>query len=604
MFSISRIFKEKVILSAQGALETFNKRRKLLLKLSLQSLALTFLALAIVGMKLLYPFHLIIGFGIYALSFVPLVRRIYFARKTWRAYHSYQFTATFFRKEKMRLVFAGILTICLIAFFWVHPMDKNPFTGYLDADFRTHITDDLYISVTAMDYLETAGNDLLAILSNKQENIRQSDTIVDAFNTFVHAVVFSESLTDTHRYFSSIPYHLGDERMVSFLISYSLYVKKYEIVHRIMMNVSGNEYQKKVLNGYMSHAGRANVYNEMVAQFYAPKTHLRLTGGYLYFYLFARLDAPNDVFDLLHNKTMGSYTYLRRHFTSTLALSSEMMLDTTEQRMFDAWFPIQKNVAATMGHAILTTRGKDGFITAEQALQMGSQLAPGDILLQRRNWHLSNIGIPGFWTHSALYTGDLATMDAYFASEFPYQGCASLSTYLETYLPEVYALYTTTDTYGYHRSVIEAIEPGVVLQSLPVSANADFVVALRPNLTRRDVLLALIEAFNQKGKPYDFNFDFDTSDALVCSELVYNAYLEHLPEKHGLHFSTSLMNGRKIVTPLAIADKYVLERGTSNQELSFVYFLRGSEATQVASSAGEGEFIKTIGWSKFTFLQE
>jgi hypothetical protein len=257
-----------------------------------------------------------------------------------------------------------------------------------------------------------------------------------------------------------------------------------------------------------------------------------------------------------------------------------------------------------MGRAILSTRGKEGLITEAQARTMGERMEPGDVMLQRRNWHVSNVGIPGFWTHSAPYTGDLPTMDKYFASEFPYEGYESMSAYLEAEAPAVYAELVTANAEEDLPAVIEAIEPGVVLQTLPVSANADFVVVLRPRLTKHDKLLALMKAFSNTGKPYDFNFDFATRDALVCSELVYDAYYERLPEKAGLHFETSTVNGRSIVSPIDMAKKYVAERNNADRQFDFVYFLRSNEETGTASVSDEATFVESIEWSKFSFLQE
>jgi uncharacterized protein YycO len=143
----------------------------------------------------------------------------------------------------------------------------------------------------------------------------------------------------------------------------------------------------------------------------------------------------------------------------------------------------------------------------------------------------------------------------------------------------------------------------VVAQTLPVSADADFVVVLRPLLSKQDKMLALLKAFANTGKPYDFNFDFDTRDAMVCSELVYDAYYERLPEKQGLQMETSVVNGRPIVSPFDIATKYVTERGTDAQELQFVYFLRSTESTDEAYVSDESTFVESLTWSKFSFLQ-
>lgn len=591
----------------KGAPEAeFTSWRKRLLRLSLESIVSTLAGLAIVGTKLFYPFHFIIGVGVYLFSFIPLFRRIYTSRKVWQKYHSYKFTEQFFIKERRRLALAFVFILFSIGFLWVRPLDAKPFAGLSHEQIVAQINDDVYASISAMDYLETTGNDLLIKLDTDSEDINTSEEISKAFEEFLRAVAFSESLTETHRYFASIPYSLWRERVSSFLISYSLYVKKYEIVHRLMVEVSGSEFKKKVLNQHASELGRSNVYNEMAVRFYQPKTALRLNGGFVYLQLFAKPGGERgDSFKVLHSKALGSYKYLAVNLDKTIIGTPEAIADVAENKMFQAWFPIQKNVADSMGRAILTTRGKDGFINPEQAIEMGQVMQPGDIMLQRRNWHLSNVGIPGFWTHSAIYTGNLAAMNEYFASEFPFDGHNTFAEYVQAKYPKVYELYNTNDKDGYPRAVIEAIAPGVVLQSLPTSADADFVVALRPRLlNKRDKMLALFKAFSHQGKPYDYNFDFDTRDALVCSELVFDANFAKLPEKRGLSFTTSVVNGRKIVSPLDMANKFVAERGTAEAELEFVYFLRGDENSQTASQSTEEEFINSVSWSKFSFLQE
>ena len=110
-------------------LEAFTARRKQLLRISLISIGLTVLSLAIVGTKLFYPFHMVVGLSIYLLSFIPLIRRIYLGHKTWQTYGAYTSTARFFRRERYRLVLALCMVTVSTLFLYLRPLDERPFAA-------------------------------------------------------------------------------------------------------------------------------------------------------------------------------------------------------------------------------------------------------------------------------------------------------------------------------------------------------------------------------------------------------------------------------------------------------------------------------------------
>ncbi len=185
---------------------------------------------------------------------------------------------------------------------------------------------------------------------------------------------------------------------------------------------------------------------------------------------------------------------------------------------FTVWFPIQKEVSEWMGD-VKVARLKRSLITPQQIKQIHTLLQPGDIMLERREWYLSNIGLPGYWPHAALYIGTPEERTTYFNTEDIAQNFFNsnlgLEDYLSTHYQNAYKKSLTMQQDGHIPRVVEAISEGVSFTTIEHSVEADSVVILRPRLTKLEKAIAIKRAFHYSGRPYDFNFDFLTDSKLV-----------------------------------------------------------------------------------------
>jgi hypothetical protein len=214
--------------------------------------------------------------------------------------------------------------------------------------------------------------------------------------------------------------------------------------------------------------------------------------------------------------------------------------------------------------------------------RLGELLEPGDVLIERRNWYLSNIGLPGFWPHAALFVGTPEEQDRYFDDDARAAISGRVpSDYLREAFPKLAEAFTRPGEHGPVR-ILEAISEGVSLTSLEHSAGADYVAVLRPRVSRAAKLGALVKAYGMWSRPYDFDFDFVTDDAIVCSELVYKAYRssEGAP---GLAFELARTADRWVLPPNDLIRKFDAELGTQKEELAFIAFVDGSEETHTAA---------------------
>jgi hypothetical protein len=280
----------------------------------------------------------------------------------------------------------------------------------------------------------------------------------------------------------------------------------------------------------------------------------------------------------------------------------DVPFDSLEEKIEQIWLPVQKGLAEKISP--VRTQHRENFITPAQLNEVQPELQPGDILVQRRNWYLTNVGIPGFWPHAALYLGTPEEVDGHFSGpERQVIGGTLPSAFIRKSFPQAYLTWSGLDEEDHQRRVIEAIGEGVVLQSLEHSGHADYMAALRPHLSKSARLAALVTAFSHFGKPYDYNFEFSTDDSLVCSELVYKA-LAPSSNNPGIVFELAVQNGRFLLPPNDIVRTFDKQWGTKEQQLDFVFFLDGSEALRSARFASAEDLRASWRRPKWDMAQE
>lgn len=580
----------------------FLKHKKKIIFFSLLTNLLLIFAYVIVGVKLFYPYHFRIGFSLYLLSFVLFFYLVYYSRRTFKLFNTFKFTKNYYKTKKIKIIYLIITFLILISFFTILPYFNTPFEGLEDKEIQNMVNRDLELSILLMDKLEISN---INLIKNLKENntLENRNNIKSSWEDFVISILASEVLTEKHKYFYNLPSNLNESKSKSFMISYSLYIKKYELIQKLIPFTHDNKLLIKILDEKIDSIDNNDIYTKISSNYYHPKTWLRMDIGRGYLGLINNNQSSEDAnYILLKDISIKSYDFLEKENALKLSNAFAVFENSMEYKMFSGWYPIQKNIADTMKLMFLSFRDYK-FITLNQIEVMKDEMEPGDIMVQRRNWYMTNVGIPGFWTHSALYTGSLEDMNSYFTEIFPYDNHVNFSSYLESINPKIFKLYLSRDSNDFEFSVIESKANGVELYSLEESAYADYIGVLRPRLEKIDKMKSLLRAFENFGKPYDFDFDFETRDELVCSELIYDSYLEN-SEKNGLHLDLSLINGRKIFTPTNFVIKYSNEYNNQSRELDFVYFLDGNENLQQAYVKNESEFINSLTRSKFDWYRE
>lgn len=266
------------------------------------------------------------------------------------------------------------------------------------------------------------------------------------------------------------------------------------------------------------------------------------------------------------------------------------------------------------------------LIQKQQLPLMESLLKPGDVLVSRGNWFLSNAFLPSFWPHSFIYLGNVEKLEKYFDDQEVNQffsevclekmlGCDSFKSYLKNRYTKAWQNYVALDSHGFTKVTIEAISEGVVFSPAEGTLMADYVGAFRPKISKVDIALAIEQAFSHWGKQYDYDFDFRTDKTIVCSELVYRSFMPNsINNKDGLIFNFDDGHGiyvKKYMGKIAMPSGALVQKAYDENilkvrpsQLDFVFYMKGDEVKKVASFSSEDAIYRTTFDKKLSVIYQ
>jgi len=275
-------------------------------------------------------------------------------------------------------------------------------------------------------------------------------------------------------------------------------------------------------------------------------------------------------------------------------------LDILKDNYFSMIFPLQKKTAEFLGNTRVGNR-KYGYITNIQCDSLIKKSKTGDIIFERSEWYLSNIGLPGFWPHVVLYIGNLSELEKWSLDNseiFTYyrtnidKNFISFTKYLEKKYPVAFKEYSSPEN---NFRIIEAIGEGVLFSSVKGSiGKSDYSASISPrNLSKLDIALAIEIAFSNYMKPYDFGFDFLSDNSLVCSELVYKSYETNSRiNKTGIQFDLERIVGILTLPPNSMVDDFFNNK-TLSKNLKFNWFYDCDIENERSFLSNETEFKKS-----------
>ncbi len=239
---------------------------------------------------------------------------------------------------------------------------------------------------------------------------------------------------------------------------------------------------------------------------------------------------------------------LLKQYKDLFKLRSQYQTRETIDYIADIKDEIIHQLSGAFGNAVGAIRWRKGWLLKRKEIldEIYKTIRPLDIITEKTYFALTDTFIPGHFGHNAIWLG---TKDQLIEIGMWFH-------------PSIIPFHADIEQ---GKSIIETDRTGTHLKSLEDFMNVDEFAILRfkeDYFTGEKIEMIYDVALAQIGKTYDFNFDVETTDQLVCSELLYQSFGD-------VEWPTEPYIGRITISPDNIASLALYR----NSPLDLVYFV-------------------------------
>lgn len=350
------------------------------------------------------------------------------------------------------------------------------------------------------------------------ENSVDKDTLSGSDLLTIHTMLKSylEDKTLTEDYINKYQYliytndtnHTQKEQFELLMISLSAMLTRYDDYLLVWGKFEDDSRLKSVLNSADSAFGiPQNTLDGITLEYELESDRETIKNMLRYYHVnLGKYENDSNSFFLYLRTLIEDSPSYQLGFDESFSLSSlfsdiyDYIVESSNDLLSNFFFTVSEKIGNTAG--LVETREGKLYNDASIATNVKVHLQVGDILIERTPFRLTDKLIPGYFGHIAIYLGDEnELMDLGVWDDLNSSVQAQISS---------------------GKVIEEALRDGVQLNTIEHFLNIDDLVIMHDTLEsdaqkRARILLAVA----QLGKAYDFEYDIESSDKIVCSELVY-----------------------------------------------------------------------------------